>query len=99
MARKALGGMGAITQAMAKSAQARGAVIRVSTPVREVIVEGGRAVGGVTESGATLRAAAVVSNLNPKLLYQKLVPGSALPDDFRERIARWRCGSGTFRMN
>ena len=95
----AIGGMGAITQAMAKSAQARGAVIRVSTPVREVIVEGGRAVGVVTESGETLRAAAVISNLNPKLLYQKLVPGSALPDDFRERIQRWRCGSGTFRMN
>ena len=95
----AIGGMGAITQAMAKSAQARGAVIRVSTPVREVIVEGGRAVGVVTESGETLRAAAVISNLNPKLLYQKLVPGSALPDEFRERIERWRCGSGTFRMN
>jgi len=95
----AIGGMGAITQAMARSAQARGAVIRVSTPVREVIVEGGRAVGVVTESGETLRAAAVISNLNPKLLYQKLVPGSALPQDFRERIERWRCGSGTFRMN
>ena len=95
----AIGGMGAITQAMAKSAQARGAVIRVSTPVREVIVEGGRAVGVVTESGETLRAAAVISNLNPKLLYQKLVPGSALPEDFRQRIERWRCGSGTFRMN
>ena len=95
----AIGGMGAITQAMAKSAQARGAVIRVSTPVRQVIVEGGRAVGVVTESGETLRATAVISNLNPKLLYQKLVPGSALPDDFRERIERWRCGSGTFRMN
>jgi phytoene dehydrogenase-like protein len=95
----AIGGMGAITQAMARSAQARGAVIRVSTPVRQVIVEGGRAVGVVTENGETLRAAAVISNLNPKLLYQKLVPGSALPDDFRERIERWRCGSGTFRMN
>lgn len=95
----AIGGMGAITQAMAKSAQARGAVIRVSTPVREVIVEGGRAVGVVTESGETLRAAAVISNLNPKLLYQKLIAPQALPDEFRERIGRWRCGSGTFRMN
>src|ERR1700678_2014031 len=60
----AIGGMGAITQAMAKSAQARGAVIRTSTPVREVIVEGDRAVGVITESGETLRASAVISNLN-----------------------------------
>ena len=95
----AIGGMGAITQAMAKSAQARGAVIRVSTPVREVLVEGDRAVGVVTDSGETLRAAAVISNLNPKLLYQKLFAPQALPEEFRERINRWRCGSGTFRMN
>jgi phytoene dehydrogenase-like protein len=95
----AIGGMGAITQAMAKSAQARGVHIRVDTPVRQVIVEGGRAVGVVTESGETLRAAAVVSNLNPKLLYTKLLPADSLSEEFRERISRWRCGSGTFRMN
>jgi phytoene dehydrogenase-like protein len=95
----AIGGMGAITQAMAKSAQARGAVIRVSTPVREVLVEGDRAVGVVTEDGETLRAAAVISNLNPKLLYLQLMAPNSLPEEFRERIHRWRCGSGTFRMN
>jgi phytoene dehydrogenase-like protein len=95
----AIGGMGAITQAMAKSAQARGAVIRVSTPVREVVVEGNRAVGVITEAGETIRAAAVISNLNPKLLYLKLLAANTLPDEFRDRIGRWRCGSGTFRMN
>ena len=95
----AIGGMGAITQAMASSAQARGAEIRLATGVREVLVEGDRAVGVVTAGGETIRAAAVVSNLNPKLLYQKLLPGGCLPAEFRERIERWRCGSGTFRMN
>ena len=95
----AVGGMGAITQAMAKSAAARGVDIRVATPVREVIVEGGRAVGVVTATGETLRAAAVISNLNPKLLYSKLIAAAHLPAEFNERIAQWRCGSGTFRMN
>ncbi len=95
----AIGGMGAITQAMARSAQARGALIRVATPVREVLVEGDRAVGVVTESGEVIRAAAIISNLNPKLLYLKLLAAEDLPDEFRERISRWRCGSGTFRMN
>ena len=47
----AIGGMGAITQAMAKAAAARGVDIRVGSPVREVLVEGGRAVGVVTENG------------------------------------------------
>ncbi len=95
----AIGGMGAITQAMAKAAAERGVDIRLSSAVREVLVESGRAVGVVTENGETFRAKSVVSNLNPKLLYGRLIDPSALNADFRERISRWRCGSGTFRMN
>jgi phytoene dehydrogenase-like protein len=95
----AIGGMGAITQTMARSAAARGADIRTGAAVREVLIERGRAVGALTESGQAFRAAAVISNLNPKLLYLQLLDAAALPADFREHIARWRCGSGTFRMN
>jgi len=95
----AIGGMGAITQAMAAAARARGAVIRVATTVREVLVEGGRAVGVVTESGETLRAAAVISNLNPKLLYLNMFAPGTLPPEVGEHMRHWRCGSGTFRMN
>ena len=95
----AIGGMGAITQAMAKSAAARGVDIRLNAGVREVIVEKGRTVGVVTEAGERFEAAAVVSNLNPKLLFSKLVDPAALPGAFREHMEHWRCGSGTFRMN
>jgi phytoene dehydrogenase-like protein len=95
----AIGGMGAITQAMAKSAAERGVDIRLATPVREVLVEHGRAVGVVTEKGEALRARCVISNLNPRLLYGSLIDPAQLPVDFRERISQWRCGSGTFRMN
>jgi phytoene dehydrogenase-like protein len=95
----AIGGMGAISQAMAKAAAERGVDIRVSSPVREVLVEGAGAVGVVTEKGEAIRARCVVSNLNPKLLYGSLIDPAALPQDFRERISHWRCGSGTFRMN
>jgi len=91
--------MGAITQAMARSAAARGADIRVGAAVREVLVERGRAIGAVTETGEAFHASAVISNLNPRLLYLKLLDAAVLPTDFRERMARWRCGSGTFRMN
>ncbi len=95
----AVGGMGAITQAMAKSAAARGVDIRVGSGVREVMVEKGRAVGVVTADGQIVRAAAVVSNLNPRLLYLSLIDPAVLPKPFLERIGQWRCGSGTFRMN
>jgi phytoene dehydrogenase-like protein len=95
----AIGGMGAITQAMAKSAVARGAEMHVDAGVREVLVEKGRAVGVVTENGEAIRARAVISNLNPKLLYLRLMDRAALASSFLERIEKWRCGSGTFRMN
>jgi phytoene dehydrogenase-like protein len=95
----AIGGMGAITQAMAASAAARGVEIRTDAAVREVIVERGRAVGIVTEDGEAIRARAVISNLNPKLLYGKLIDPAALSPSFIDRIEKWRCGSGTFRMN
>ncbi len=95
----AIGGMGAITQAMAKAVAAKGADIRTSSPVREVLVEKGRACGVVTKAGEVFRGRLVVANVNPKLLYQSLIDPAVLSAPFIERIAKWRCASGTFRMN
>jgi phytoene dehydrogenase-like protein len=95
----AIGGMGAITQAMAKAAAARGVDIRLSTRVRRVLVENGHAIGVVTDKGETTPAAAVAAGINPKLLYLHLVDARALPEGFRRRMDNWRCGSGTFRMS
>jgi phytoene dehydrogenase-like protein len=95
----AIGGMGAITQAMARAARAHGAEIETEAGVREVIVERDRAVGVILDDGETIRAKYVVSSVNPKLFYTRLVPADALPPPFLERIKTWRNGSGTFRMN
>jgi phytoene dehydrogenase-like protein len=95
----AIGGMGAITQAMASSVRAHGAEIETGAGVREVIVERDRAVGVIMEGGETIRAKYVVSNVNPKLLYTRLLPAEALPAPFLDRMKTWRNGSGTFRMN
>ncbi|MFN5275974.1 phytoene desaturase family protein [Bradyrhizobium sp.] len=95
----AIGGMGAITQAMARAARSHGVEIETDAPVREVIVENDRATGVILDSGETVRAKYVVSNVNPKLLYTRLVPEGALAGEFRTRISRWQNGSGTFRMN
>jgi phytoene dehydrogenase-like protein len=95
----AIGGMGAITQAMARAALERGAKITCGAGVREVVVEKGRATGVVLDTGARIAARRVVSNLNPNLLFTKLVPQDALPQDFLRRMKGWRSGSGTFRMN
>jgi phytoene dehydrogenase-like protein len=95
----AIGGMGAITLAMARAAQRHGAEIETDAGVREVIVENDRAVGVILDNGERIRAKYVAANVNPKLLYTRLVAQNALPAAFVDRISRWRNGSGTFRMN
>lgn len=96
----AIGGMGAITQAMAAACREQGVEIRTDAAVARVLTEKGRVTGVVTTAGETIRARAVASNLNPKLLFGgEMVDPALLPADFRERMDRYRCGSGTFRMN
>jgi phytoene dehydrogenase-like protein len=95
----AIGGMGAITQAMAKACAEAGVDIRVGQAVREVLLEKGKTSGVVLEDGAIVRGRAVVSNVNPKLLFGHLIPDDAVPKDFMARIRSYKCGSGTFRMN
>ena len=95
----AKGGMGAITQAMARSAEAYGASIEVNAPVKEVIVERGRATGVALADGRRIKARAVAANVNPKLLFLKLMDRSVLDGDFVRQMEGWRCRSGSFRMN
>ncbi len=95
----ARGGMGAITQAMAAECRARGVTLRTDATVTRVIVETGKATGVELSGGEIVRARCVIANVNPKLLFERLVAPEHLPDDFRARIAGYRCGSGTFRMN
>jgi phytoene dehydrogenase-like protein len=84
---------------MARECATRGVTLYTDAAVRSVIVEGGRAAGVGLASGETVHAPRVVANVNPKLLFGELVAPEHLPEDFRERIAAYKCGSGTFRMN
>jgi len=95
----ALGGMGAISQAMVGACAARGVDIRTRSAVEEILIANGRAAGVVTDKGEKIEARAVVSNLHPKLTFEKLIDPATLPADFRARIASWRSASGVFRMN
>ena len=95
----AIGGMGAITQAIARAGAERRVEIRTNCAVNEILIEKGRAAGVVTEKGEKLAARAVVSNLHPKLTFERLLDPAVLPADFRARIASYRSGSGSFRMN
>ncbi len=95
----AIGGMGAITHAMAAAAGEYGAGIDTGAAVREILIEGNRAAGVVLQDGTAVRAAAVIANVNPQMLFQELVPRGALPASTTKRMDAWKAGSGTFRMN
>ena len=94
----AIGGMGSITQAMARACHEKGVDILLGTPVEELIVERGKA-AGVVAGGKAWRAGTVVAGVNPKLLFDRLVPDGAVDEDVSQRMHNWRCESATFRMN
>jgi phytoene dehydrogenase-like protein len=95
----AIGGMGAITQAMARAATEYGVEIETGAAVREVLVEKDRAIGVVLADGRMIRGRAVAANVNPRLFYTAMFPEGAIDPVFLDRMRNWRCGSGTFRMN
>ena len=95
----AIGGMGAISEAIAASAKAAGAEIETDAPVQNLIIENARARGVLLADGREIRGKVVAANVNPKLLFQQLVPEDAVPADFRRRIDTYKSMSGTFRMN
>jgi phytoene dehydrogenase-like protein len=95
----AIGGMGSITQAMARACLEVGVEITTDAPVMQITIDGGRARGVLLDDGSDIEARLIVSNVNPKILFGGLVAAEHLSEPFKERIASWRCGSGAFRMN
>jgi len=72
------GGMGGITQAMARSAEAHGAEIRLNSPVRQVVVERGQASGVELANGEIISARTVISNADPQRSMLQLLPAGAV---------------------
>jgi phytoene dehydrogenase-like protein len=82
-----MGGMGAITQAMAEACRGAGVELVTGAEVAGVRIAGGRASGVTLADGRTVEAGLVVSNADPKRTYLKLVPADALDPEFRARVA------------
>jgi phytoene dehydrogenase-like protein len=81
-----IGGMGAITQAMACSGKKLGVEIRLSAPVAQIDVRDGRARGVVLEDGTEIRGRFVLSNADPKRTFLKMIPTNKLPGEFLQAI-------------
>jgi len=82
------GGMGGITQAMARAAEWRGAEIRVNAPVERILTRDGRAVGVRLADGEEIAADVVLSNADPKRTFLTLMDESQLPPPLAGQIRR-----------
>jgi phytoene dehydrogenase-like protein len=95
----AVGGMGAISDAIAAEARRRGVEIRTDAAVARVLVRDGRVTGVALADGTEIAAGRVVAGVNPRLLYTRLFDPADLDPDLLARFGRYRCASGTFRIN
>ncbi len=93
------GGMGRISFALAASAEAHGAVIRTNAPVEKVLVHNGRAEGVRLENGEELRAAAVLSNADPKRTFFRFCADADLDKHFLKRISQFKTESAVIKIN
>ena len=95
----AVGGMGAVTEAMAAAAKQAGAEIRTNAAVEEIRVKDGTATGVVLKSGEEIAAKAVVSNADPKRTLLHLVDPAYLAPDFVQRLKNYRCRGTVAKIN
>jgi phytoene dehydrogenase-like protein len=93
------GGMGAVADAIRRSAERFGAEIRTEARVAHLTTRNGHVTGAVLESGEEVAADVVVTSLHPRTAFLEHVGASALPDDFVSDIERWKSRSGVVKIN
>jgi phytoene dehydrogenase-like protein len=93
------GGMGGLTQAMAKFARSKGVDIRTAASVEKILVEKGLAVGVRLESGEIIHSRCVLANTDPKRTFLKLLDPDDLDPEFVKDIRQIRMGHSSLRIN
>jgi phytoene dehydrogenase-like protein len=93
------GGMGGVSEAIARSARSFGAEIRTKARVSRLKVRNGRVQGVVLENGDEISAPLVVTTLHPRTAFLDQIPRAELPDDFVNDIEHWKTRSGVVKIN
>jgi phytoene dehydrogenase-like protein len=94
-----VGGMGAITQALRKGAEAHGAVVRTGCPVDEIVIKGGKAAGVRLVGGEVIAAETVLSNAEPGRTLGKLLPKGVLAASLKAQVDRHDTRGSMARMH
>jgi phytoene dehydrogenase-like protein len=93
------GGTGGVSEALASAARSHGADIRVNSPVQQIIIKNGKAVGVALENGDEFHADIVVTGADPRVSFRKLVEEKELPGDFVEAIDRFKFRGSSGKVN
>ncbi len=93
------GGMGGLTQALAKAATALGVDIRTDAEVARIVTKGNTAVGVTLTNGDEFTARTVASNLDCRLTFEHLLDPATLPPDFLAEIRRIDYRSASAKIN
>ncbi|HKQ56947.1 MAG TPA: NAD(P)/FAD-dependent oxidoreductase [Candidatus Eisenbacteria bacterium] len=93
------GGTGAISETIARAARTLGAEIRTSAAVERVITRGGRATGVALEGGEEIAADLVISGLDPRLTFTRLLDPKELPADLVEGVRRYKFRGSSGKVN
>ena len=94
-----VGGLGAVSDSLARAALAAGAAIRTGAIVDRIMVREDRAAGVILKSGEQICAANVISNADPKTTFLELLGGEYLDTGFVRRIAHLRARGVTAKLH
>jgi phytoene dehydrogenase-like protein len=95
----ARGGMGAISRAIAGALQEHGGEIRMNAGVHRILVRNGRAIGVALESGEELRAGIVVSNLDARRTFTRIMDRQDLPPGIWEKASNFKIRGSSGKVN
>ena len=93
------GGTGRVSESIAAAAQGYGAEIRLEAPVKHIFVKDNEATGVVLENGDYFLASAVLSGVDPRVTFMKMVGEGQLPDEFAADIHNYKFRGSSGKVN
>jgi phytoene dehydrogenase-like protein len=93
------GGMGGLTQALARAAKDLGVQIHTEAEVGRILVQNGAVAGVNLADGTEYRARVVASNADAHVTFNRLLDNRLLPPAFAEAINRIRYDSASLKIN
>jgi phytoene dehydrogenase-like protein len=93
------GGMGGLSQSIARAATDLGVEIRCNAEVQKIIVRDGSAVGVALSTGEEFQANKIASGVDPHLTFEKFLEPRELPGDFLAAVKRIAYDSASLKIN